>query len=150
MAQNPGQPASPRQAILLMRIIGISLGTGVTLFAFVSWFLHRQDGPMAPGVDAGLIFNLYLVLFLVAAVGAILVFRSRVAPILQRPAEETQWRARASAIQSGLIVSWALLDGAALAGEVVYLLTGHVLAGALGLALIWAGVLLAWPNPEWL
>ena len=149
MNQGPG-PRSPEQAILMMRIIGISLGTGVTLFAFVGWFLHQQEGPVAPEIDAALAFNGFVALFLLAALGALFVWRLRVAPLIERPHEETEWRSRASAIQTGVIITWALLEGAALAGEVVYFLTGQTLAGLLGVILIWGGVGLTWPKREWL
>lgn len=149
MNQGPG-PRSPEQAILMMRIIGISLGTGVTLFAFVSWFLHQQQGGMTSEIDPSLAFNGFLALFLLAAAGAMSVWRTRVAPIIQRPREETEWQARASAIQTGVIITWAIVEGAALAGEVVYFLTGYTLAGVLGVILIWAGVGLTWPKREWL
>ena len=144
-----GQPRSPGQAILMMRIIGISLGTGVTLFAFVSWFLHQEQGPINPELDAAVLFNGFLGLFLVAALGALAVFRARVAPVIHRPSEE-QWQPRASAIQTGIIITWAILEGAALVGEVLYFLTGHALAGVLGVLLIWGGVGLTWPKRSWL
>lgn len=149
MEQGAG-PRSPEQAILMMRIIGISLGTGVTLFAFVSWFLHQQESDMAAGIDPGLAFNGFLALFLIAGIGAIFVWRSRVAPVIQRPHQEAEWRARAAAIQTGVIICWAILEGAALAGEVVYFLTGHALSGLLGVLLIWGGIGLSWPKREWL
>ena len=149
MSNGPG-PRSPDQAILMMRIIGISLGTGVTLFAAVSWFLHQQPGAMEPGFDADLAFNGFLALFLLAGLGAIAVWRLRVAPVLSRPKEKAEWQARASSIQTGLIITWALIEGAALFGEVIYFLTGHVLAGALGVLLIWTAIGLTWPKKEWL
>ena len=150
MAQSPGQPRSPEQAILMMRIIGISLGTGVTLFAVVSWFFHQQDGTPASGFDPSLAFNGYLVLFLLSAIGALFVWRTRVGPVIERPAQETEWRPRASSIQAGVIITWGILEGGALFGEVVYFLTGHPVAGILGVALIWIGVGLTWPTREWL
>ncbi|MDX1674180.1 MAG: hypothetical protein R3314_05185 [Longimicrobiales bacterium] len=149
MAQGPG-PRSPEQAILMMRIIGISLGTGVTLFAFVSWFLHREQGPIATEFDASLFFNGFVALFLIAGLGALFVWRTRVAPVIQRPTEETHWRPRAAAIQTGVIIAWALLEGAALVGEVVYFLTGHWVAGLMGVLLIWGGIGLTWPKRGWL
>ena len=135
----------------MMRIIGISLGTGVTLFAFVSWFLHQQNPPSnGTGLDTGPLFYGFLALFLLAALGAIFVFRTRVAPVIARPPEQDRWQPRASEIQTGLILAWGLAEGAALFGEVIYFLTGFTLAGILGLALIWGAVGLAWPKRAWL
>ncbi|MGK7311245.1 MAG: hypothetical protein ACN0LA_03320 [Candidatus Longimicrobiales bacterium M2_2A_002] len=149
MSQGPG-PRSPEQAILMMRIIGVSLGTGVTLFAFVSWFLHQQQGAVTPGFDPGLAFNGFLALLVLAALGALFVWRLRVAPVIERAHGENHWQPRASAIQTGVITTWALLEGAALVGEVVYFLTGHTLAGLLGVLLIWGGIGLTWPKRDWL
>lgn len=149
MNQGPG-PRSPDQAILMMRIIGLSLGTGVTLFAAVSWFLHQQQGPVGPAIDSSLAFNGFLLLLALASVGAALVWRWRVASVIERRGRETEWRPRAAAIQTGVIITWALLEGAALAGEVVYFLTGNALAGLLGVLLIWVGIGLTWPKRAWL
>ena len=149
MTRNPGQPGTPGQAILIMRIIGGSMALGVTLFAFVAWFMHLQDG-LTTDFDPGLAFNGFLVLVLLTGVGAVFIWRARVAPIIERPREETEWRARASAIQTGLIIIWALVEGAALVGEVVYFLTGYTLAGVVGVLLIWGAVGLTWPKAEWL
>jgi hypothetical protein len=149
MSQGPG-PRSPDQAILMMRIIGISLGTGVTLFAFVGWFLHQQQDAITTDLDPGLAFNGFLVMFLLATAGAIFVFRRRVAPIIERPKRDADWQARAAEIQTGLIITWALVEGGALVGEVVYFLTGNAVAGVVGVLLIWGGVLATWPKREWL
>lgn len=143
-------PRSPDQAILMMRIIGLSHGTGVTLFAGVSWFLHQQQGAASSQIDSSLAFNGFLAMLLLATVGAVLVWRWRVAPVLQRRHQETEWQPRAAAIQTGVIITWAILEGAALVGEVVYFLTGNGLAGLLGVLLIWTGIALTWPRREWL
>lgn len=143
-------PRSPEQAILMLRIIGLSLGTGVTLFAVVSWYLHQQQGPISDLVYGSLTYNGAIAMAFLAAVGALFVWRWRVAPILERPAREAEWRPRAAALQAGLILTWALLEGGALVCEVVYFLTGHGIAGVLGVLLIWTGVGLTWPRSEWL
>ena len=104
MNQGPG-PRSPDQAILMMRIIGLSLGTGVTLFAVVSWFLHQQQGPVRPAMDSSLAFNGFVLLLLLASVGAVLVWRWRVAPLIERPLREDEWQPRAAAIQTGVIIT---------------------------------------------
>lgn len=149
MSQGAG-PRSPGQAILMLRIIGLSLGTGVTLFAFVSWFLHQQQTPVRELVYGSLTYNGTIAMAVLAAIGAFFVWRWRVAPILERPARETEWQPRAAAIQTGVVITWALLEGGALVGEVVYFLTGNGTAGVLGVVLIWAGIGLTWPKREWL
>lgn len=149
MAQRPG-PRSPDQAILMMRIIGLSLGAGITLFAIVGWFLHQQRGAVAESAYGSLTFNAFLALVALVSAGAIFVWRWRVVAILERPARETEWQARAAELQTGVIITWALLEGGALVGEVVYFLTGNAVAGALGVLLIWIGIALTWPKREWL
>lgn len=138
MGQEAG-PRSPEQAILLLRIIGLSLGAGVTLFAAVSWYLHQQDAVGAV-VYGSLNYNAAIAMAFLAALGAFFVWRWRVAPILARPTSETEWQARASRIQTSVLITWALLEAGALVDEVVYFLTGNGVAGVLGVALIWAGI----------
>jgi hypothetical protein len=143
-------PRSPEQAILMMRVIGLSLGTGVTLFAVVSWYLHQQDQPIGEFIYGSLTYNGAYAMAFLAALGALFVWRWRVAPVIEQSPRETDWRARAAALRTGLILTWALLEGGALVAEVVYLLTGHGVAGVLGVVLIWAGLALTWPRQEWL
>lgn len=149
MGQEAG-PRSPEQAILLLRIIGLSLGAGVTLFAAVSWYLHQQQDPVRALVYGSLAYNAAIAMAFLAALGAFLVWRWRVAPILERPASETEWQSRASGIQTGVMITWALLEAGALVDEVVYFLTGNGMAGVLGVVLIWAGIGLTWPKASWL
>lgn len=149
MNQGPA-PRSPEQAILLMRIIGASLGTGVTLFAFVSWFLHQQENPISEFSYGSLAYNGFLALAVLVALGATFLWRWRVAPLIEEPHQEADWQERAARIQTGLIVTWALVEGAALVGEVVYFLTGNGVAGVLGVVLIWGGIGMTWPKRDWL
>lgn len=143
-------PRSPGQAIVLLRIIGLSLASGVTLFAFVSWYLHQQQNPVGELVYGSLNYNAAIAMALLAAIGAFSVWRWRVAPLLEPASRETDWRARASAIQTGVIIVWALLEAGALVDGVVYLLTGNGLAGILSVGLIWVGVAFTWPKASWL
>lgn len=144
------RPGSPGQAVLLLRTIGLSLGAGVTLFAGVSWYLHQRQNPVAAADYRGLDYDAAIAMAFLAALGAFLVWRLRVAPNLVRPVRETEWQTRASGIQTGLITTWALLEAGALVDEVVFFLTGNSLAGVLGVALIWVGIGLTWPKAGWL
>jgi hypothetical protein len=148
MGQEAG-PRSPEQAILLLRIIGLSLGLGVTLFAAVSWYLQQQN-PVGTVVQGSLYYNAAILMAFLAALGAFLAWRWRVAPILERQTSETDWRTRSGEIQAAVMTTWALLEAGALVDEVIYFLTGIGFAGALGVALIWAGIGLTWPKANWL
>jgi hypothetical protein len=143
----PGMPATPRDALRVMRIIGIALAAGVTTFAAVAWMMHLQSPPAPP--DGPLILYLWLAIATSLIAASMILWRGRVVPILEEPASE-DWRQRAAAIQRGLIISWALIEAAALFGVGVYFLTGFVLAGGVAVALMWAAVGLTWPREDWL
>jgi hypothetical protein len=150
MPQNraPG-PGSPEQALLTFRIIGLSLGLGVTLFAAVSWYLNQGRTP-TDAAGAGLMLNAMLAVAVGAAVAGVLFWRARVAPLIERPHPRNDWLAHAAEVQTNVIIVWALMEGAALFAEVVYFLYGSAFAGVLGVAAIWITLGLTWPKREWL
>lgn len=137
------------QALLTFRIIGASLGIGVTLFAFVSWFRHQQQGPGNVAGDPALMFNLMLALVVTSVVAAIVLWRARVSPLIERPSPDRERRAAGGEIQTNVVIVWALIEGASLFAVVVYFLYGAALAGLLGVALIWAALAATWPRREW-
>lgn len=137
------------QALLTFRIIGASLGIGVTLFAFVAWFLHQQQGSGDAAGDPTLMFNLMLAVAVASVVAAIVFWRVRVSPLIERPSPDRERRAAAGEIQTNVVIVWALIEGASLFAVVVYFLYGSVLAGLLGVALIWGALASTWPRREW-
>jgi hypothetical protein len=139
--------ATPKDAIRTMRILGAALGTGVTVFAATVWLLHR-NAPPEPAGPALLYIWIAVATTLVA--GSMIVWRGRVVPVVEQPHPGGSWRPLAAAIQTGLLITLALVEAAALFGVVVYLLQGHALAGGLGVTMIWAAVILTWPQEEWL
>jgi hypothetical protein len=143
----PGAPSNPRDALRVMRMIAVALAGGVTTFAAIVWFMHLQAPPGRPDGPA----LLYLWIAVATSVVAIsmILWRGRVVPILEAPASE-EWRQRAADIQSGLVITLALVEAAALFGVVVYFLTGFALAGGVAVAMMWAAVALTWPREEWL
>jgi hypothetical protein len=143
----PGTPSNPRDALRVMRIIAVALAGGVTTFAAIVWFMHLQGLPGGGKGDA-LLYLWIAVATSVVAVSMIL-WRGRVVPILEAPATE-EWRQRAADIQTGLVITLALIEAAALFGVVVYFLAGFALAGGVGVAMMWAAVALTWPQEEWL
>ena len=138
---------SSAQALLALRIIGASLGAGVTLFAGVSWFVQQEGGPFATAGDPVLITNLFIGLALIAAAAALGVWRSRVVPRVRQQAED--WAERATLIQTPVIITWAILEAAAMAGVAVYFLYGTGIAAIIGVALMWLGLAATWPRAEW-
>jgi F0F1-type ATP synthase membrane subunit c/vacuolar-type H+-ATPase subunit K len=130
-----------------MRLIGVALATGVTLFAGVAWLI-QPAAPPAPA-DPTLLY-LWIAISTTLAAVAMIVWRGRVAPYLERSEAETDWRPRAERIQGGLILTWALVEAAALMGVVVYFVEGHALAGFGGVVLMWGALAMTWPKEAWL
>ena len=150
MAKPSTPPASPGQALRTLRVIGIAMALGVTLFAGVVTVLHATGGaPPADESTASLISTVMVVVAVGAVIAALVLWRARVAPLIERPTTG-DWRARAASIQTGVIIVWALVEGASLFAEVVYLLHRDLFAGVLGLGLFWAALGLTWPRAEWL
>lgn len=139
-----GPAPGPRQALLTLRIVGVSLGLGVTLFAFVGWFagLNTDNRP----ADLGLLFGTFLIVAVLALAAAVLFWRARVVPLL---AQTGDWSARFPGLQTSVIIVWALIEAPALLAEVVYFLYGDILTGALGLAVMWIGLAVTWPRRSW-
>lgn len=142
------QAESPEAAIRTLRLIGIALATGVTLFGAVSWVLLR--GALAPPAEDPMLLYLWIALGTTMAAAAMVVWRGQVVPHLSRTGEAGDWRERAARIQTGAIITWSLVEMAALLGVVVYFLDGHALAGGGGVLLMWAALALTWPRMEWL
>jgi F0F1-type ATP synthase membrane subunit c/vacuolar-type H+-ATPase subunit K len=144
-----GRPElTPDQALRVTRIIGLALAAGVTLFALVTWGLQRENATSGTG-DASLFFTVWVAFAAASAVGATLFWRIRVAPILEGSPPAPGPARRIEALQTGLIICWALIEGAALFGVVVYLLFGNATAGAGAVALMWIALALTWPKREW-
>jgi hypothetical protein len=139
---------SPAQALLALRIIGASLGAGVTLFAGVSWLIHQQGGPFLDQDDAALANSLSIGFALVVALAAVAIWRARVRPLVREP-PGTDWVERATTIQTPVIITWALLEAGALISVAVYFAYGVGFAALRGLALMWAGLAATWPQTSW-
>ncbi len=143
-----GSDPSATQALLAFRIIGVSLGLGVTLFTGVSWFLHQQGGPSRAVGDPALMANLLIPLAAVAIVTAIIFWRARVAPLIESAAAGRE-PSQSGELQTNVVLVWALLEAPALFAVVLYFLHENVLAAVFGVALIWAGLAATWPRREW-
>jgi hypothetical protein len=149
----PGTGPSPAQALLAFRIIGASLGVGITLFAGVSWVVHQQGGPVASlPLDPDLVANLLLLVTVVALAASIVLWRVRVAPLLERGRRgsgDPDGAELGAELQSRIILCWALVEAPAMLAVIVYFLQGSAWAGLFGVALIWIALGLTWPKREW-
>lgn len=144
--QSSGSGTSPSQALLAFRIIGVSLGLGVTFFAGVAWLVLQGRGPAVdPPLDHDLAINVLAGVAVVAVSASILFWRARVAPAIRRGAEA----AEAGHIQSAVIISWALVEAPAMLAVAVYFLYGDLAAGIAGVAMMWIALGLTWPKPDW-
>jgi F0F1-type ATP synthase membrane subunit c/vacuolar-type H+-ATPase subunit K len=140
--------ATPEAALRVMRMIGLALGAGVTMFAVAAWVI--QPGAAATPSDPPLMLYLWIAMATTLAAGSLVVWRGRVVPHLASASGGADWRERADRIQAGLVITWALVETAALFGVVVYFLDGQVLPIAAGVALMWVALAMTWPRAEWL
>lgn len=140
-------PGDRHDALRTMRAIGLFLAGGVTVFALIALLLHRQSPP--PAGDGPLILYVWIAVATSLTAASIVWWRGNVVPLIDG-SDPRDWRARAPAIQTGLVVAWALVEAGALFGVVVYFLEGAALAGALGVAMMWAALAATWPRADWL
>jgi hypothetical protein len=140
-------PADRKDAIRVLRMIGLSMAGAVTAFALVALFLNRHAPPQ-PGGGSPMLF-IWIAVATSLAAASMVWWRGNAVPLIDRP-RQSDWRARATALQTALVVTWALVEAGALFGVVVFFLEGAWAAGALGVTMIWAALALTWPREEWL
>lgn len=140
-------PAGLRSA----RIIAAAMIAGVTLFALVAWFLVQTGGPMSDPAATGILGSIWPLVAVAAAAAAMVIWRTRIAPLIGRVPDRAEPGAARhdAALQVSLVIHWALMEGPAVFGIAVYLLTGSLVAYAGGLLLVWLGVGLTFPRPHW-
>jgi hypothetical protein len=140
-------PADRHRALRTMRAIGLAMAGAVTIFAAIALLLHRQSPP--PAANGSLMLYVWIAVATSLAAASMVWWRGNVVPLLD-DAGHTDPRSRAAALQTGLVVCWALVEAGALFGVAVYFLEGAGLAGALGVAMMWSALAVTWPRPEWL
>lgn len=133
------------------RLIAAALIGGVTVFAVVAWVMVQADGPMSasPAGGADVMLYAWAAASLAAVAAAVVLWRLKVSPLLESPRSTEAAPGRDMELQTGLIMTWAILEGAALFGVVVYLLHGVLLPYAVGLLLVWLGIGLTFPRSGW-
>jgi uncharacterized protein YijF (DUF1287 family) len=140
--------SSPAAAIGMLRLIGISLAVGVAVLAVVAWFVQR-GATQPPVVDSVMVY-VWVAFATSLAAASLVAWRGMVVPHLDAGRPAGPWQARAEKVQTGVIITWALVEAAALFGVVVYFVSGQGLPAVGGLVLMGAALALSWPRTEWL
>lgn len=145
-------PVQTPATVRVSRIIAASLIGGVTFFAIIAWLVVQESGPQASDPAAGpvMLYAWAGVAFASLSAAAVL-WRLKVSPLIEDPRRGAPGAAAAhnEALQTALIITWALLEGPALFGVVVYLLFGSDTAFGAGLLLVWLGIGLTFPRAGW-
>lgn len=134
------------------RIIASSLAGGVALFWVVVWVMTAGGAQgISPGaLPSDLAFWIWGGVAVAGFVGA-LVFRGRALRLVERAraARGRPTSAGAGAVQSNLLIAWALLEGPALLSAVFFMLLGaqQILWAAVAVYLL--GVIVTFPRAEW-
>jgi F0F1-type ATP synthase membrane subunit c/vacuolar-type H+-ATPase subunit K len=138
------RPISPEGAYRTSSLIAFALVLGATLYAIVALFLQRGAGHLSFDTMT----TVWLAFSVATVAAARLLWARLVVPALPRMG----WRTEpisvrdAGRIQSGLIVIWGLLEGAALFGLVVYSVSGSYITLAGALAVLFIGLLATRPR----
>ena len=142
-------------AFRVTRLIAAALGAGVGLFWAVAWVM--TDGGkvgMTPDALPGLTPLLIWAVFALPAFGGALHFRHRAAAGARRrsgteatPRDITPGGPQAA--QGNTIVAHAMLEGPALLGGALFMLSAAAPLTWVVLPVYALGFLLAWPHAEW-
>ena len=140
-----------RLAFRTARLIALAFPAGVVLFWVIAWFLTKAGGRgLSPGLLRGdVAIWIWAVVALAGFLGAF-VFRGRALQAANGTAEgRPPAPGGAARVLTTLIVAWALLEGQALLGGVLFLLLA-VNGILLGAACVYAmGLVLTFPRAEW-
>lgn len=146
-----GPAGTAPQPLLTLRVIGAAMVMGVIFFAVVAWFITGGGTrPMWQDLAAGsTLVYVWIALTFAAAMAAMVIWRTRAAPLLGRSHAQDKGAGRAASLTRALVVIWALLEGQALTGLVLYLLSGSQLAYYGGPAVMIVGFAMSFPKAEW-
>lgn len=155
MNERPAEDAFRVALIIWFALLG-----GVLAFAAIAFGLWQVGSVPMGRVDMGrdpaqVFLWVWLALALGSATASISFWRVKVAPLTDprlggaAPEPEPPTATRASELQTGLIICWALLEGAALAAIVFFVLFGAPLLLGLGLAYLLISFGLAAPKRDW-
>jgi hypothetical protein len=143
----------PETAFRALRVIVTALAGGVGAMWVAGWVV--TDGGSRPLAAEAFSPVLALVVWAVCALpafGGALVFRGRAASTAGgrgRPATGAAPGPDFQRIQTSTIVAHALLEGPALLGAVLFLLTGATTLAWVALPVYGLGAALTWPQRDW-
>lgn len=145
----------PAEALRIARIIWFALMGGVVAFAAVAFALWQAGRvPMDPArADTAWVFLwAWLAIAVGSSIACMSFWRVKVSPLVEPRRSGAAVPAdpgRAVELQTGLIICWALLEGAALAAIVFFVLFGGPLLLALGVVYLLVTFGLTAPRTEW-
>lgn len=147
MTDGSSSPSTPQEARNTQAIILTSLPVGVTLFAAVGFWVTRNGQPG----DSSPLLTVWMIGTAAALVAAVVVWQRLVQPHLPRAGRQP---ARVSMetigrFQTGQIICMALVEGMALFGGVILIISGAALPALVGVALAWGALIVLWPRREW-
>jgi hypothetical protein len=147
------RPVTPQPPQRMSLLIWASLLSGVLFFVAFAWFVTDGGASAEPESLLGSV-QLDLAVWGMLAVGGFfgsLHFRRQGVEAVEAARREgaTYDDLPLGTLQTQLIVAWALLEGPALFGGVIFMVTGNttLLAAALGVFL--AGMIAAAPRRDW-
>jgi hypothetical protein len=140
-------PDGRKDTIRVLRTIGLSMAGAVTLFAIVALFVNRHAPPRPE--EGSLMLYVWIAVATSLVAASMVWWRGNVVPLIEEPLR-SDGRGRAAALQTALVVTWALIEAGALFGVVVFFLEGIWVAGALGVGMMWAALAVTWPRGDWL
>lgn len=129
------------QAYRISAIIAAAMIAGQIIFAAVSWYLHNMGG-QEPTETIPILVPIWGAMAFGGVMAAFFT-RNRLASV------DPHAEVNVAAVQTSVIVMWALLEGPGLLGIVLYFLNGNpnVLYAALGYVL--ASAIFFFPRREW-
>lgn len=145
--QGTHTPSTPKEARQAQALILLSLPIGVTLFALVGLWVTRGSEPTDPGP----LLTIWLIGVVASTAAAVVVWQRMVKPHLppsgrraEPPSMEVVGR-----FQTGQIICLALIEGMALLGGVILIISAQPLPALVGVGMTWAALLLLWPRRGW-
>ncbi|PHI20059.1 hypothetical protein CEQ90_10010 [Lewinellaceae bacterium SD302] len=113
----------------MMQTIHYALLSGILLFAAVAYFVD----PVNPKVEG--LYDLFRYLVPGLAAMTLLAGRFVTKPIFATAANKESLNAKLDVFRTGMLIRWALAEGAALFAIVAFMLTGNLVMLLVGLAL---------------
>lgn len=147
MISGSSAPSTPKEARNTQAIILTSLPIGVTLFAVVGLWVTRDGQP----VDPGPFLTVWMIATAAALMAAVVVWQRLVQPHLPRTGRRPDGVSMEtiSRFQTGQIVCMALVEGVALFGGVILIVSGASMPALIGVALAWGALVVLWPRRDW-